>query len=65
MAQAEDAMKWWVLRPDANTYDFRQGDELIRSGQAHTQGSLLCLPPILALLPFAPLGRFFCVHQPL
>ena len=23
MLEAEDAMKWWVLRPDALTYDFR------------------------------------------
>ena len=27
MVEAEDAMKWWVLRPDQATYDFRQGDE--------------------------------------
>jgi endo-1,4-beta-xylanase len=35
MVEAEDAMKWWVLRPDAVTYDFRQGDEVIRFAQAH------------------------------
>jgi endo-1,4-beta-xylanase len=35
MVEAEDAMKWWVLRPDTNTYDFRQGDELVRFAQAH------------------------------
>ncbi len=35
MVEAEDAMKWWVLRPDASTYDFRQGDELVRFAQAH------------------------------
>jgi endo-1,4-beta-xylanase len=35
MVEAEDAMKWWVLRPDAATYDFRQGDELVRLAQAH------------------------------
>ncbi len=35
MVEAEDAMKWWVLRPDATTYDFRQGDELVRFAQAH------------------------------
>jgi endo-1,4-beta-xylanase len=33
--EAEDAMKWWVLRPDVATYDFRQGDELVRFAQAH------------------------------
>jgi len=35
MVEAEDAMKWWVLRPDAVTYDFRQGDQLVRFAQAH------------------------------
>lgn len=35
MVEAEDAMKWWVLRPDAAIYDFRQGDEVVRFAQAH------------------------------
>ena len=35
MVEAEDAMKWWVLRPNAGTYDFRQGDELVRFAQSH------------------------------
>jgi endo-1,4-beta-xylanase len=35
MVEAEDAMKWWVLRPDAQTYDFRQGDEVVRFAMAH------------------------------
>jgi endo-1,4-beta-xylanase len=35
MVEAEDAMKWWVLRPDAATYDFRQGDEVVRFAQSH------------------------------
>lgn len=35
MVEAEDAMKWWVLRPERNTFDFRQGDELVRFAQAH------------------------------
>src|SRR6204780_4212051 len=35
MVEAEDAMKWWILRPDQATYDFRQGDELVRFAQAH------------------------------
>ncbi len=35
MLEAEDAMKWWVLRPDRETYDFRQGDEIVRFAQAH------------------------------
>ncbi len=35
MVEAEDAMKWWVLRPDRATYNFRQGDELVRFAEAH------------------------------
>jgi endo-1,4-beta-xylanase len=35
MVEAEDAMKWWVLRPDRGTYDFRQGDEVVRFAEAH------------------------------
>ncbi len=35
MVEAEDAMKWRVLRPDRATYDFRQGDEVVRFAQAH------------------------------
>src|SRR5580700_989800 len=35
MLEPEDAMKWWVLRPDAATYDFRQGDEVVRFAQSH------------------------------
>jgi endo-1,4-beta-xylanase len=35
MVEAEDAMKWWVLRPDRATYDFRQGDEVVHFAQAH------------------------------
>jgi endo-1,4-beta-xylanase len=28
-------MKWFVLRPDRATFDFRQGDEVVRFAQAH------------------------------
>lgn len=35
MIEAEDALNWWVLRPDRATYDFRQGDEIVRFAQAH------------------------------
>ena len=35
MVEAEDAMKWWVLRRNPDTYDFRQGDELVHFAQAH------------------------------
>jgi endo-1,4-beta-xylanase len=35
MVEPEDAMKWRALRPDASTYDFRQGDEVVRFAQIH------------------------------
>ncbi len=35
MVEAEDAMKWWVLRPDRATYDFHLGDEVVRFAQVH------------------------------
>ena len=35
MVEAEDAMKWLVLRPDHNNFDFRQGDELVAFAHAH------------------------------
>jgi endo-1,4-beta-xylanase len=35
MVEAEDAMKWWVVRPDRDTYDFRQGDQVARFAEAH------------------------------
>jgi endo-1,4-beta-xylanase len=35
LLEPEDAMKWWVLRPDAATFDFRQGDEIVRYAHAH------------------------------
>ena len=35
MIEPEDAMKWWVVRPNADSFDFRGGDEVVRFGQAH------------------------------
>jgi endo-1,4-beta-xylanase len=35
MVEAEDAMKWWTLRPAEATYDFRQGDAVVRFAQDH------------------------------
>ena len=35
MVEPEDAMKWAILRPDRVTYDFGQGDEVVRFAQAH------------------------------
>jgi endo-1,4-beta-xylanase len=35
MVEPEDAMKWWVVRHDAGTFDFREGDEVVRFAQAH------------------------------
>jgi endo-1,4-beta-xylanase len=35
MVEAEDAMKWWIVRRNEETFDFRQGDEVVRFAEAH------------------------------
>ena len=35
MVEAEDAMKWWVVRTSAETFDFQQGDETVAFARAH------------------------------
>jgi endo-1,4-beta-xylanase len=35
MAEAEDAMKWWTVRREEGSFDFREGDEVVRFAQAH------------------------------
>jgi len=35
MVEPEDAMKWWAVRPAADAFDFRQGDDVIRFAQVH------------------------------
>ena len=35
MIEPEDAMKWWIIRQNAGTFDFREGDEVVRFAQAH------------------------------
>jgi endo-1,4-beta-xylanase len=35
LVEPEDALKWRALRPDASSYDFRQGDDVVRFAQAH------------------------------
>jgi len=35
LVEPEDALKWWTLRPDAGTFNFREGDEIVRFAQAH------------------------------
>ena len=35
MVEPEDAMKWRTLRPDADSLDFRQGDDVVRFAQAN------------------------------
>ena len=35
LVEAEDAMKWWAIRSARDTFDFRQGDEVVRFAQAH------------------------------
>ncbi len=35
MVEPEDVMKWWVVRRNRGTFDFREGDEVVRFAQAH------------------------------
>jgi len=35
MVEAEDAMKWWTLRRNPGTFDFREGDAVVRFAEAH------------------------------
>lgn len=35
MIEAEDAMKWSVVRPNADSFDFRPGDEAVRFAKVH------------------------------
>jgi len=35
MVEPGDAMKWWVVRRNADSFDFRDGDEVVRFAQAH------------------------------
>lgn len=35
MVEPEDAMKWWVLRPDRATFDFTQADQIVLFADAH------------------------------
>lgn len=35
MVEPEDAMKWWTVRREEGSFDFREGDEVVRFAQAH------------------------------
>lgn len=35
MVEPEDVMKWWVVRRNAGTFDFHEGDEVVHFAQAH------------------------------
>lgn len=35
MVEAEDAMKWWTVRPTADNFDFAEGDEIVHFAQVH------------------------------
>jgi endo-1,4-beta-xylanase len=35
MVEPEDAMKWWMVRPTAERFDFAKGDEIVRFSEAH------------------------------
>ena len=61
MVEAEDAMKWWVIRPDRATFDLTQGDQVIEFAKVHrmrVRGHTLVWgwsnPAWLASQPFTP-----------
>src|SRR5580693_10093910 len=35
MVEPEDAMKWWTVRRNPGTFDFREGDEVVHFAQTH------------------------------
>jgi endo-1,4-beta-xylanase len=35
MVEPEDVMKWWVIRREEGSFDFRQGDQVVAFAQAH------------------------------
>lgn len=35
MVEAEDAMKWWIVRRNEGVFDFHEGDAIVRFAQAH------------------------------
>lgn len=35
LVEPEDAMKWWVVRPKEESFDFREGDQIVDFAQAH------------------------------
>jgi endo-1,4-beta-xylanase len=35
MVESEDAMKWWIVRRNQETFDFHGGDQLVRFAHAH------------------------------
>ena len=35
LVEPEDAMKWRAVRPNAESFDFREGDQVVRFAQAH------------------------------
>lgn len=35
MVEPEDAMKWWTIQRNLGTFDFYEGDEVVRFAQAH------------------------------
>jgi endo-1,4-beta-xylanase len=61
MVEPEDALKWWVIRQKEGSFDFSQGDEIVRFAQTHNmkvRGHCLVWdhnnPPWLAQGAFTP-----------
>jgi endo-1,4-beta-xylanase len=70
MVEAEDEMKWWVIRRNEGTFDFREGDDVVRFAQAHrmkVRGHCLVWdhhnPEWLALGHFTPVQQSGLLRQ--
>jgi endo-1,4-beta-xylanase len=35
MVEPEDALKWWTIRPTAESFDFKQGDQIVSFAEVH------------------------------
>lgn len=70
MVEPEDVMKWWVVRRDPGTFDFRQGDQVVAFARAHdmkVRGHCLVWnndnPPWLAQSHFSPAELSHLLHE--
>jgi endo-1,4-beta-xylanase len=70
MVEPEDALKWWVLHPEREVYDFRQADQVVTFAEIHhmkVRGHTLVWgwtnPDWLTKLQAGPAERSELLHQ--